>query len=381
MAGLYVHIPFCLSRCGYCDFYSCTQLEYKDAYLAALLQEIELRKDAWKDEVFDTIYIGGGTPSLLQRPSLADLLNSIYHTFSVSEHPEITIEANPNDLSETYVSSLKNLPFNRISIGIQSFNDRELQLLNRRHTAQEAIEAVERCRRAGIENISVDLIYGIPRQTIEDWSQTLDKVTDLDITHISAYHLSYEEGTVIYQQMRNGEVQPVDEETSEACFFLLVKKLTKAGFLHYEISNFARISPAYPLGQIAIHNTSYWKGVHYLGLGASAHSYDGQSRFWNVASLQTYIYNVRANNGVWFESEKLDERAKYNDYIITRLRTKWGISLKDFQREFGVKKKDDFLIKSTNLIDSNKLQIEGDIIKVSFESIFITDAILRELIV
>ena len=381
MAGLYVHIPFCVRRCVYCDFYSSTQLECKELYIKALLREMEIRRDAWRDEVFDTVYLGGGTPSLLQPDELKLLFDGIYRFFSVSEHPEITLEANPDDLSDSYVMSLIDLPVNRISIGIQSFDDRELRLLNRRHTAQEAIDAVGRCKKAGLENISIDLMYGLPGQTTADWSRTLYYIIELNIPHISAYHLTYEEGTAIYRMMKNGEINPVDEETSEALFRMLVEKLTNAGFIHYEISNFARYSSGYPFGRISLHNSSYWKGVHYLGLGASAHSYDGVSRSWNVSSIPGYISAVRESQGKWYETEQLDMRTKYNEYIITRLRTMWGVSLNELRREFGIDLERHFRDKSEDFICRKKLNLQVDYVKLSLEGMFISDAIMRELIV
>jgi len=381
MAGLYIHIPFCTQRCIYCDFFSNTQLEYKEAYLTALLREMEIRKDAWKDEIFETIYIGGGTPSLLQSHELNQLFKAIYHHFTVSGHPEITIEANPDDLSGNYVSLLKTLPINRISIGIQSFDDRYLQLLNRRHTAQEAIDAVERCKEAGFSNLSIDLIYGLPDQTVSEWSQTLDKAIALAVPHVSAYHLTYEEGTIIQQMMENKAIHSVDEDTSEALFRLLIKKLTAADFVQYEISNFALRSSGYPLGRISLHNSSYWKSVPYLGLGASAHSYDGASRSWNVSSLTEYINAIHENRDSFHETEWLNPHAKYNEYIMTRLRTVWGISLDELRREFGEELETHFRTKMEPLIYRKKLKLQGNNVKVSYEGLLITNAIVLELIV
>ena len=356
-------------------------MECKDDYLAAMLREMELRRDTWRDEVFTTIYFGGGTPSLLASHELKILLEAVYRFFTVSENPEITLEANPDDMSDNYVSSLKELPVNRISIGVQSFDDRDLHLLNRRHTCQEAIEAVERCKKAGFDNISIDLMYGLPEQTIERWSHTLDKTVDLDISHISAYHLTYEEDTPIYQMMKNAVIHPVDEEASIAFFRLLIKKLKAAGFVHYEISNFARRLSGYPSGRISLHNSSYWNGAHYLGLGASAHSYDGARRSWNVSSLSAYINAVRNNPSSLYETELLDVRARYNDYIITRLRTMWGVSLSELRREFGKDLESRFLQKSKELICRKMLKVKGNYVKVSLKGLFVSDAIMRELIV
>ena len=381
MAGLYIHIPFCLKRCIYCDFYSTTQVEDKDAYISALLREMEIRREAWQDEVFETVYFGGGTPSLLQPQELKRLIEAIYRFFSVSEHPEITLEANPDDLSDSYVSSLKKLPVNRVSIGVQSFHDRELRLLNRRHTAQEAFDAVMRCKEAGFDNISMDLMYGLPGQTEADWARTIDKAIELNIAHISAYHLTYEEDTPIYQMLENKAINPVEEEASEAFFRLLIGKLTTAGFVHYELSNFARRSSGYPFGRISLHNASYWNGTRYLGLGASAHSYDGASRSWNVSSLSGYINAVHDNPDLLFETEFLDVRARYNDYIITRLRTMWGVSINELRREFGKDLENYFLEKSEDFIYRKMLKMKGGYVKVSLKGLFISDAIMRELIV
>ena len=381
MAGLYIHIPFCIKRCGYCDFFSTTQMEYKEAYIAALLQEMEIRKDAWHDALFETVYFGGGTPSVLPPQALYSIFEAIYRNFSVSAYPEITLEGNPDDLSCNYVSFLKDLPVNRLSMGIQSFDDRELCLLNRRHTAQEAIDAVTRCKEAAFSNINIDLMYGLPGQTTATWSCTLDKAIALGIPHISAYHLTYEEGTALYQMMKDKIINPVDEDESEAFFQLLKKKLSQAGFVHYEISNFALRSPRYPSGRISLHNTSYWKGVHYLGLGASAHSYNGVSRSWNVSSLTEYVAAIHDNPASIVETEWLDERTRYNEYIMTRLRTMWGVSLNDLRRDFGSDLNHYFFEKIRPLIYRKMLKMQGGNVKVSNKGMFISDAIIRELLV
>jgi len=398
MAGLYIHIPFCLKRCIYCDFFSTTQLEVKDAYIAALLREMEIRSDIWRYETFKTIYFGGGTPSLIQPHELNTIIEAVYRYFSVSEHPEITLEANPNDLTGNYITLLKKIPVNRISIGIQSFDDDELRLMSRRHTAKEAIEAITQCKEAGFDNISIDLMYGLPElsvgthsekrkkvsvsqsQAVENWSHTLDKAIGFEVSHISAYHLTYEEDTPICRMMQNKEIIPVEEDMSESFFRLLIAKLTAAGFVHYEISNFARCSSGDPSGRISLHNASYWNGTHYLGLGASAHTYDGASRSWNVSSLEGYIRTIHENPDSVYETELLDVRARYNDYIITRLRTMWGISLKELQREFGKDMESYFIKKSKDLIQRKILQMQGDNVKISSEGLFISDAIMRELI-
>jgi len=381
MAGLYIHIPFCVTRCIYCDFYSNTRLEYRDAYVAALLREMEIRSDTWQNEVIETIYFGGGTPSILHPKQLQRLFDGIYHHFTISNTPEITIEANPDDISDFYITSLTETPVNRISIGIQSFNDSELRLLNRRHTASEAIEAVARCQTAGLTNISIDLMYGLPEQTTATWSQTIEKALELNVSHLSAYNLSYEEGTAIHQMKENKTIHPIEDDDCEQLYQLLSEKLTNAGFVHYEISNFARRSPLYPNGRISLHNSSYWNGTHYLGLGPSAHSYDGKTRSWNISSLSEYIEAIHHHPETLSETEQLDDRKKYNDFIITRLRTMWGISLDELRHSFGQERERYFLEKAKPLISSNKLKNIDGKIKVPQRVFFLSDAIMRELIV
>ena len=380
MAALYIHVPFCAKRCVYCDFYSNTNLEYKDAYISALLQEMEMRSDFFKGESIKTIYFGGGTPSQLQICDLEKIIEGVNRIFTVSGNPEVTIEANPDDLSRTYITSLKKNPVNRISIGIQSFDDSDLRLLNRRHSAIEAEIAVSRCKEAGLANISIDMIYGLPGQTADAWAQNVDKAITLDVQHISAYGLTYEEGTALYKMMERKEVTPVDDDLYESFFRILSDKLTAAGFVHYEISNFAKRSESYPDGHISLHNSSYWNGSHYLGVGPSAHSYDGEARYVNVSSVSEYIKLINKGSEQFYEKETLDERTKYNDYIITRLRTMWGVSLSELRQALGEEWKQYFLARSEPFLCSKKLKRYGDNVKVSYRDIFICDAILRELI-
>ena len=375
-----MHVPFCAKRCVYCDFYSNTDMDYKEAYISALLREMELRRDYLHGENVETIYFGGGTPSQLQSYNFEQIFEGIYRIFSVSDNPEITIEANPDDLSDSYVSSLKTLPVNRISIGIQSFVDKELSMLNRRHTSRGAVDAVARCKDAGLANISIDLMYALPGQTKESWAYNLDKAIALDVSHISAYSLTYEEGTSIYKMKERKDIEPVDDDLCEHFFRLLTKKLEGAGFVHYEISNFAKCSASFPEGRISLHNSSYWNGTDYLGLGPSAHSYNGDSRSWNVSSISGYIKALKDGSAEVRETELLDEVAKYNDFIIIRLRTTWGVSLNELKRQFGDKRERYFLEKSEPFLRLNMLKRQGDIVKVSVGSIFISDAIIRDLI-
>jgi len=355
-------------------------MDYKEAFLSAILREMEIRRDDWQGQVCNTIYLGGGTPSQLSVNDLGRIFNGIYRFFSISADAEITLEANPDDLSDLYVSSLTTLPINRLSIGIQSFDDNELQLLNRRHTAREAIEAVTCCKKAGFENISIDIMYALPGQTTEQWSRTVDQSIALDVPHISAYNLSYEQGTALYQMMNDKVITPIEDDDCERFYHILTAKLAAAGFFHYEVSNFARRTPQYPAGQISLHNSSYWNGTHYVGLGPSAHSYDGLSRSWNVSSLPDYISALNDGKGVFRETEWLDERTRYNDFIITRLRTRWGISLDELRRAFGKQRESDFLDKCAHFVSIKKLKNEGGNVKLSPEDFFISDAIMRELI-
>ncbi|MDR0873704.1 MAG: radical SAM family heme chaperone HemW [Prevotellaceae bacterium] len=325
MAGIYIHIPFCKSRCAYCDFHSGTDFSLKDKYINALCAELHIRKNYFFENV-KTVYFGGGTPSLLKYEDFLRILNAVNENYSLSQNTEMTIEANPDDISKEYVEMLRGLGFNRISIGIQSFNDKELQLINRRHSAEKAREAVKNCQKAGFQNISIDLIYGLPAQTLETWENNLNEAIALDVQHISAYHLTYEKGTKICQMLEKNEIRQVSEETSLEMFKMLTGKLKSAGFEHYEISNFAQ------KGFRSQHNSAYWNDEKYIGVGTAAHSYNGISRQWNVSDTKKYI-----DGKSFFEIEDLTETEKYNDFVITRLRTCEGIDLSVLKEKFGEK--------------------------------------------
>ena len=286
MAGIYIHIPFCKRRCIYCDFFSTTQSEKKSAYVRAVCRELEMRKDYLEGEDIETIYLGGGTPSQLFREELEEIFNHIYKVYPVREDAEITLEANPDDLTPEYVAMLRQLPINRISMGIQTFQEETLNLLHRRHTATQAIEAFRRCREAGFRNISIDLMYGLPGETLETWKEDLQQSIALRPEHISAYHLIYEEDTVLWKLREQHQVEEADEDLSVSLFSTLIEQLSEAGYQHYEISNFCLP------GLHSRHNSSYWTGKKYLGCGPSAHSFNGVSRQWNVASLDDYLKGV-----------------------------------------------------------------------------------------
>lgn len=329
MAGLYIHIPFCAKRCLYCDFFSSTDMRVKERYVEALIREMVLRHGYLGGEAIETIYFGGGTPSQLTAQDFKRLFEAIGRWFDIRRCEEITLEANPDDITPAYLESLGDLPFNRISMGVQSFCDADLRFLNRRHTAEQAERAVALCKRAGLTNISIDLIYGLPGQTLAAWEENLDQAIALDVPHLSAYHLIYEEGTPLFRLMEAGKVRPVDEETSVALFSALIDRLRAAGYVHYEISNFARP------GCRSRHNSSYWTGKKYLGLGPSAHSYNGSDeREWNVSSLARYLEGI-AGERPEIANERLDLRTLYNEFVITGLRTREGISLDELAGRFG----------------------------------------------
>jgi len=373
MAGLYIHIPFCTKRCLYCDFFSNTEMKYKEPYLSAVIRELELRKDYLEGEPVETIYFGGGTPSQLQAADFSRIFEAIHRLFDISPCAEITLEANPDDMTPGYVAGLQTLPFNRVSMGVQSFKEEDLRFLNRRHNREQALLAVDLCKKNGLENISVDLIYGLPGQTLEEWKQNLDTVIHLDIPHISAYHLIYEEGTALYKLKEAGKITPVDEDLSVALFTSLIDRLTANGYLHYEISNFARP------GMLSRHNSSYWIGKKYLGIGPSAHSYNGQNRQWNISSLPGYLQAI--DKGVPdIEIENLDINTRYNDFIITGLRTMWGIKFNEIQQQFGKDKLIYCQKQAAPYLKQGLLIEKDDTLTLSRNGIFISDSIMSDLL-
>jgi len=320
MAGIYIHIPFCKKLCFYCDFYHVVSVKDNSAFIDALLKEASIRKDYLENEPVSTIYLGGGTPSVFSIKELETILNTLYKLFKVTDDCEITIELNPDDVLSGYLEGLKSHNINRISLGIQSWRDSDLKLMNRRHNSAQAVIALKETLAAGFENVTIDLIYGIPGMTLKEWESNLDFSFSFDIKHLSAYHLTFEEGTVFGKMLEKGMISEIDEDDSAAQFNLLVEKAESAGFIQYEISNFGKP------GFFSIHNSNYWKQVSYLGLGPSAHSFNGYSRQWNVRDLKGYIKSVNAGKS-FFESEELDTKTRFNEYIMTSLRTMWGIDL------------------------------------------------------
>ena len=372
MAGIYIHIPFCKRRCIYCDFFSTTQSEKKPAYIRALCQELEIRKDYLEGEDIETIYLGGGTPSQLTHEELDAIFTYIYKTYRVNPDAEITLEANPDDLTPEYVAMLRQLPINRISMGIQTFQEETLKLLHRRHTATQAIEAFQRCREAGFQNISIDLMYGLPGETLETWKQDLQQAIDLRPEHISAYHLIYEEDTALWKLREQHQVEEADEDLSVLLFSTLIDKLTEAGYQHYEISNFCLP------GLHSRHNSSYWTGKKYLGCGPSAHSFNGTSRQWNVASLEKYMKGIELGNPD-YEIEELDLYTRYNDFVLTSIRTSWGMPLSYLHTAFGEELYNYCLRMARPHIREGVLEIREDVLKLTRRGIFVSDGIMSDL--
>ena len=372
MAGIYIHVPFCKTRCAYCDFFSTTLHDMKSRYVDALCQELVMRRNYLHDAPIDTLYFGGGTPSQLSESDFHSIFNQIEKVYGLEACEEITLEDNPDDLTDDYVEMLTTLPFNRISMGIQTFHEPTLQLIGRRHTAQEAIEAVHRCQQQGFTNISIDLIYGLPGETLEQWKENLLMAFSLKVQHISAYHLTYEQGTRLWQMLQRKEICEVDEDTSVELFRILCKEMQKTGYEHYEISNFAL--PGYR----SRHNSAYWHEVPYLGCGPGAHSFDGDSREWNVSSLPKYIEALEQGQRN-YEQETLDKDTRYNEFIMTRLRTCEGFSLNDLQQRFGQAYHDYCLHLATPYMRQGLLLQKENTLRLSREGIFVSDDIISDL--
>jgi len=372
MAGIYIHVPFCKRRCIYCDFYTRTDMSQKQAYVSAICKEIELRRDYLKGEIIKTIYFGGGTPSQLTFNDFTAIFKAIRNNFIIAEDAEITMEANPDDLNAKYLEMYQNLPFNRLSIGIQSFNDKELAFLNRRHSSEQAINAVELSKSAGFNNISIDLMYGLPNQTMDIWKQNLKEAISLDIQHISSYHLIYEEGTKLCRMFKLGEIKTVDEDISVDMFSSMIDTLSSTGFEHYEISNFARD------GLYSKHNSSYWLGEKYMGLGSAAHSYNGKDRAWNIASISKYIDGITQSKPD-IEKEEQGKYTRYNDFILTGMRTMWGVNLSNLEATFGTELKSYALQNVQKYIDQGFVAKDDNTLKITRNGIFISDGIMSDM--
>jgi putative oxygen-independent coproporphyrinogen III oxidase len=330
MAGLYLHIPFCRQKCHYCNFYSLATVKFRSETMDAMLREMELQRHFFGGEMLKTIYFGGGTPSLLPVKDIELLIRKAVSLFALLPDAEITLEANPDDLTDDLLKALKNSPVNRLSIGIQSFDDNVLKYLNRVHSARQALLCIGKALKYGFTNLSIDLIFGIPNQSDEIWLANIKTATSMQIPHISAYALTVEAGTALDVFVKKGKCEGVDDEKAALHFNTLMHEMAKSGYEHYEISNFSLP------GHYAQHNTAYWNGSKYLGIGPSAHSYDGKRRYWNVAHLKHYIEGIN-NGNRRFEFEELSTEQHFNEYVMTALRTQWGIDLLKVSNVFGEK--------------------------------------------
>ncbi len=349
MSGIYLHIPFCKQKCHYCNFYSLASLKYRDVFVNALLKEMHLRKDYLKDKHVNTVYFGGGTPSLLRTEEINQIIREIEMLFELDNQAEITLEANPDDLSPDYLKALKNeTAVNRLSIGIQSFFDDDLKYLHRVHDGNHAREAIETAKKTGFDNLTIDLIYGIPTLTEEKWRQNLALFFDYHIPHLSSYALTVEPKTALEILIKKHELKNTSENQSVRDFEILLEQTRYHGFEQYEISNFART------GYYARHNSTYWLGGHYLGLGPSAHSFNGQSRQWNVKNMKKYI-EAEATEQVVLEKEILSKAHRFNEYILTSLRTSWGCNTEHIRDVFGKKYETLFLKNITRYVEENKV--------------------------
>ncbi len=369
MAGIYIHIPFCKSKCLYCDFFSSVDLFLIPDFIFAVNREMEIMHAYLDDEQVETIYFGGGTPSLLSPDDLSALLNRVKSLFPVSENSEITVEVNPDDLSLTYALRLLESGFNRISIGVQSLSDRILGTLGRRHDAASAIAAIHNAVSAGFKNISVDLIYGIPGLANEQWIDTLKQLLSLPVQHLSAYHLTIEKNTPLHRLVFSGRFKPVHEKISEQHYLSLIEICGNCGFRQYEVSNFA-----YP-GFVSRHNTNYWKHKKYLGIGPGAHSFNLYARRWNSKNILGYLNGVQ-NNQIPFESEILTPTDHFNEYILTGLRTTDGINMDEIRKLFGEYFYQHCINIAKELIQPDISTFDGRVFRLLARGLFLSDSVI-----
>jgi oxygen-independent coproporphyrinogen III oxidase len=371
MAGIYIHIPFCKKLCFYCDFYHVISPDNNSSFIEALLEEASIRKNYLENQNVSTIYLGGGTPSVFSIKDLATILDRINKLYTVTEDCEVTIELNPDDVNKVYLDGLRSLNINRVSLGIQSWRDPDLKLLNRRHDSAQAVNALKDTLSAGFKNVTIDLIYGIPGMSQKEWESNLDFSFSFGIKHLSAYHLTIEPGTVFGKMLEKGAITEIDENESAAQFNILIEKAEAAGFIQYEISNFGLP------GFFSIHNSNYWKQVSYLGLGPSAHSFNGYSRQWNVRDLKGYIKAVNSGKS-FYESEELDTRKRFNEYIMTSLRTMWGIDLEYVESMFEKEGYDYVVNLSGKFKDYGLMKPEKNSLVLTNQGKLISDNIISE---
>ena len=371
MSGIYIHIPFCKQACHYCDFHFSTSMKKKDEMVLALAKEIAMRKNEFSTEIIETIYFGGGTPSVLSNDEINFLISEVYNNYKVVENPEITLEANPDDLSTERILELSKSPINRLSIGIQSFYEEDLKMMNRAHNSAEAINCLTEATKY-FDNISLDLIYGIPGLTDEMWKKNIETALSFGIPHISSYALTVEPKTALRKLIDTGKIAEPQDEVASNHFMILVETLQKNGFIHYELSNFGKEN------YFSKNNSAYWLGKKYIGIGPSAHSYDGEKRGWNIANNSLYLKSIQ-NDELPLETETLTISDRYNEYIMTGLRTIWGVSLERIENEFGVEYLDYLKKQSQKFLDDDLLSIENNILKPTAKGKFLTDGIASDL--
>ncbi|MBK7213707.1 MAG: radical SAM family heme chaperone HemW [Bacteroidales bacterium] len=372
MSGIYIHIPYCRQKCSYCNFFSLATGKYREELVPALLKELEIQKDYLKGSGIGTIYFGGGTPSLLTGKEILSIIEQIDKLYGIESGAEITLEANPDDLTPEKLLELKITPVNRMSIGIQSFHDEDLIFLNRSHSGNDGYKCIQRVKDSGYHNLSLDLIYGIPGLTSSKWQRNLELFLELDIPHLSAYALTVEEKTPLAVQIRKGQAPKVEDTLQSEHFEILSRFMESAGYLHYEISNFSKPDC------FSRHNTSYWKGVHYLGIGPSAHSYNGESRQWNVSNLGQYISGLQKGE-IPFEKEILTLTQQFNEYIMTSLRTMWGCDLKTIRQSFPANWETQLISEANPFAGKGLLNIEHDNLKLTQKGKFRADGIASAL--
>jgi len=369
--GIYIHIPFCKQACHYCDFHFSTSMKKKDELIQCIAKELELRKDELKNKTVETIYFGGGTPSLLTSNELELLINLVYKHYTVIDKPEITLEANPDDLSNAIIIQLSKSPINRLSIGIQSFFERDLKLMNRAHNSKEAYECLSIATRY-FDNISIDLIYGIPGLSNDEWIKNIESTLSFNVPHISCYALTVEPKTALASFIKKGIIENVDDDLAQEQFNILVEKLEASGFVNYELSNFGK--PNY----FSKNNSAYWQGKSYLGIGPSAHSFNGDQRSWNVSNNTIYSKSIQKNE-LPSESETLSTTDKFNEYIMTGLRTIWGVSLVKVTHDFGKNYKKHLLKQSEIYIQEHLLYIDDNKLLITKKGKFLSDGIASNL--
>ncbi len=370
MAGIYIHVPFCYTRCSYCDFYKTTDQQFKDEYIKALCKEIDYKASFLLKKTIKTIYFGGGTPSTLTSNEVKIILDKIAEYTALNDVDELTLEVNPDDVSDDYVNGLVGLGVNRLSMGIQSFFDAHLRKMNRRHNARQALDAIQIAKRNGIDNMSIDLIYGLPYMQFDEWKKNVELAVESKVQHISAYHLTFEKGTLYYDYLKKGKLKEVPEEASVKQFDHLVHALEQAGFVNYEISNFALP------GLESKHNSNYWTGQEYLGLGPSAHSFVGTNRSWNVRDVQRYI-NALNNGTSYSEEEVLTDIDRYNELIMLGLRTAKGFDVTMIQNfEADIIKF--FNLELQNQLKQGNVKLDGNYCLVEAKRKMITDRIISD---